>query len=398
MKFTKKHPLYSSNCKYKPRKVCRKNCLKIMKQVAGRGYPPLILFLFLFFFLFLSIPASGAGIDEYYKAEVLEIKDPVFKGEEGRERVKAKLISGKYAGSEIYALNLIWEDEAYNIRLKKGDKVLVKTLGLGQNDLRFFISGHYRSPWVFALISFFIFIFLALVGWRRWPALLALLLNICSVIFIIIPLIKKGYSPFFTVLFIQGLVAALSLRLILGGGRKFSAALLGSVVGVAFGGIIAYEFMPVINVSGLFLPGSRILQTASRYISGWNITDFRGLFASVVMIASMGAAADIGASISSGCWHISLKSDLKASFSLFKAGMNIGSDITATMLNSLVLAFTGLALPLIALVYVLDIQFLRIINFEVFTALASSAIISSIAMVISVPVTSFFCGILFVKK
>ena len=361
---------------------------------------PVFLFL-IFLSLFGKAFAGQSGYAypnvRYSKARVIEVVREVEKGERGAEGVIVQFLSGEFKGIRAEVKNIIWEEEGYNVRVEPGKKVTVRSEERPGARTQFYISGRWRSPWIFAAAAVFGFLFLFTAGIRRWPALAALMLNVGAVFYLVIPLLQAGYPPFLTVLVVQGITGGITLRLVLGGGKKFIAAFLGAVAGVAAGGVLALEFVKIMNLTGFFFPGARMLQAASRYMAAWNITDFSGLFAAGIMIASMGAVADIAVSVSSGCWEVALKFDFVEAGSICKSGINIGRDIIATMLNSLVLAFTALALPLISVMYILDIPLIMAINFEFFISIAASALIASIALVLTVPATASACGLIFKK-
>ncbi len=351
---------------------------------------------------FIAVPLHSQMLmrarTQYSKAEVIEVSSAVPAGMDGAETVLVKFLSGEFKGGYVEVKNLIWNREEYNVRVERGDYVTVRTDFRPFEMTEFYISGRWRSPWVFISLALFFLIFLFCAGFKRWTALLALVLNVAVIFAVIIPLLKAGWPPFLTVLILQGITGGITLRVILGGGKKLVCALAGVVAGVAAGGVLALEFAGIMNMSGVFFPGARMLQSASRYLSGWNVSDFRGLFSAGVMIASMGAVADVAVTVSSGCWEVALKSERISAGDIWKSGINIGRDIIATMLNSLVIAFTALALPVISVFYLLEIPFIKALNFEFFTALASSALIASIALVLTVPVTASACGIIFKKE
>ncbi len=360
----------------------------------------IIFFLLLFPFIAASLRSQMLmrPRTHYSKAEVIEVSSAVPAGLEGAETVVVKFLTGEFKGVRAEVKNLIWSREQYNVRVKSGQHVTVRTDLRPFEMAQFYISGRWRSPWTLSAAVVFFLIFLFCAGFKRWPVLVALIVNIAVVFAFIVPLLKAGWPPFITVLVLQGLAGGITLRVIMGGGKKFVCALAGIVAGVAAGGVLALEFVNIMNISGMFFPGARMLQSASRYLAGWNISDFQALFSAGVMIASVGAVADVAVTVSSGCWEVALKSDRISASDIWKSGINIGRDIIATMLNSLVLAFTALVLPVISVFYLLQIPFIKVVNFEFFTALAASALIASIALVFTVPVTAAVCGVTFKKE
>ncbi|MEN6389001.1 MAG: YibE/F family protein [Syntrophomonas sp.] len=77
---------------------------------------------------------------------------------------------------------------------------------------------------------------------------------------------------------------------------------------------------------------------------------------------------------------------------LFRAGMNVGRDIMGTMANTLILAYTGTALPLMLLFMAYKMEPVRILNWEMIATEIVRALVGSIALIICIPITAIIAG------
>ena len=68
-----------------------------------------------------------------------------------------------------------------------------------------------------------------------------------------------------------------------------------------------------------------------------------------MLIGALGVIMDVGVSIASAVAEIARTGDSMNEATLYESGMNVGRDIMGTMTNTLILAYTGSALPLLLL-------------------------------------------------
>ena len=77
--------------------------------------------------------------------------------------------------------------------------------------------------------------------------------------------------------------------------------------------------------------------------------------------------------------------------------MNVGKDIIGTMTNTLILAYTGMALPLLLLISHEENP-AKFLNLELVVSEATAAIAGSIGLVIAVPVTAILMSFLISRE
>ncbi|MGM0441398.1 MAG: YibE/F family protein [Elusimicrobiota bacterium] len=363
--------------------------LKIIKKfpIYNKTAVAIILSLSVFFWAD-NVNAYSKNRNTFVRARVIEISDKVPPEFESTQKVKVKILSGKLKDEVVVADNFINSYEGYNTQVKKGRKVILKITDPGKSTQTINVEDYYRAPYLFYSLLLFIIIFLAVVGWKNKNVLMVVLLNFILIIFVLLPLIKIGFSPLVSTILVVGFGIFVSIYIIFGPGRKLTAATMGAIIGIASAGILTLISLDYFHLSGFFSREARMLLLVSRHLDGWNITDLNGLMAAGIMVASMGAVMDIAVTVTSASKNIADQTESITASRVLAAGMNVGRDVISTMINSLILVFTGIALPLIGVFEILDIQLYRVINFEFFAVLILSAIISSTALVLTVPVTA----------
>ena len=120
-------------------------------------------------------------------------------------------------------------------------------------------------------------------------------------------------------------------------------------------------------------------------------TGFRidNLLTAGILIASMGAVMDTCMSIVSSLFELKAQNLSMTTKQLLQSGMNIGKDIMGTMTNTLILAFVGSSINLVLIYYMYCMPAISLLNTDFIIVEIVKGIISSMAVVISIPVATF---------
>jgi uncharacterized membrane protein len=78
---------------------------------------------------------------------------------------------------------------------------------------------------------------------------------------------------------------------------------------------------------------------------------------------------------------------------VYKRAIRVGREHVGALVNTLVLAYTGAALPMMLLVNLYQYDFFTIINLEVFATEIVRTIVGSIGLVLTVPIVTFMAVI-----
>ena len=225
---------------------------------------------------------------------------------------------------------------------------------------------------------------LCLVGGKQGvKGAMGLIFTFASILFIYLPLVYLGYSPFWVSVLICALTTAVTMYFIGGATRKTLCATAGTLAGVIIAGVTATIFS---RMSG---------------ITGWNVSDIEslmtlyqtdgiqvgGLLFSGLLISALGAVMDVAMSISSAMQELCDQRPDITRLELMKAGMRVGRDMMGTDSNTLILAFAGTSLSMLVLDYAYDLPFLQIINSNNIGIAVMQGLSGSFGIVLSVPAT-----------
>lgn len=332
------------------------------------------------------------------KAKVLKIISDVSQEEVNnssiddilKQVVEIKILTGEYKGQIITVDNYMNNNVYYDILLKKGDKVTI-AVGEASSDYELpeiFISGFARDGYEFYIALFFILLLILIGGMKGVKAILALSISILMIIFVMLPLILKGYSPIILSVLLTVVIATLTLFIIAGINIKSASAIIGTTAGVIAAGLIAYIVGNVAKLTGLSSHEASMLM----YIPQGITFDYKGLLFAGIIIGTLGAVMDIAMSIASSMYEIREIEPNINTRDLIAAGINIGKDIMGTMTNTLILAYTGTSIPLMLIFIAYDYPLVEILNMDLIATEIIRSIAGSIGLVLAIPFTAMTCG------
>lgn len=332
---------------------------------------------------------------DYAKGRVLQILsqtqnrnlEQYMKGDQALQITKVKVLNGKYKNKILTINNYLSGNPAYDINLKKGDRVLLD-VEKENGKIDFFISDKDREPALYIILGLFFTSVLIVGGTKGLKSLLSVLITTASVFFILLPLILSGF-PAIPAAVIVSIISTLATMLLVGGFNKKSfAAASGTILSLSIAGILALLAIKFASLTGFAEQESIMLLGAKPFLN------FKGILAASIIIASLGAVMDIGISIASCIAEFKNVNEAMTRKDLIQSGMNVGKDIIGAMSNTLILAYIGSALPLILLAT--NAPYIKIINLNSIATEIASALIGSIGIVLCVPITaviaSYFIG------
>ena len=329
------------------------------------------------------------------KAKVLEVTDKVIEEDSYEldlfgdmhqktvQDVKVRITSGKYKGMTLLITNEVSPQFIGAIKAKPNDRLVVDIIEEGG----FFQSAHiadYQRDWfIYILLTIFVLVLIEIGHLSGIKALASLVLTFILVAKVMLPLILKGYNPILLASGISILVTFATLLIINGANIKTWAAIGGTITGVIVAAFLAILGGRLINLTGLALDEASVL---------WVLTDgsldFAGLFSAGIIIGSLGAVMDVAMSIASAMTEIAEVNPQLSFRELYASGINVGRDISGTMSNTLILAYTGSSLPLLLLFQANGEQFLKIINMDMIAGEFVRSLAGSIGLMVTIPVTA----------
>ena len=121
----------------------------------------------------------------------------------------------------------------------------------------------------------------------------------------------------------------------------------------------------------------------------------KGVIFGAIVIGAIGAFMDVAMSISSALYEMKEKYAANSFAQLVSSGFTIGRDIMGTMANTLVLAYIGSSLSVVLLLITYNPTLLDLMNREMVIVEILQALIGSLAILMTLPLTALVAGTLY---
>lgn len=324
---------------------------------------------------------------EYAKAEVVSVveqdmgEDPDYNYIRiGKQKLELRIISGEYKGKIIETTNFV--TRTTQLEGKAGTRYIV-----GSYDG--FITSNIMSYERSSLVVLLVIVFIAMVilfGKRKGVAsVAALIVTLLNVVFMFIPMLINGVPAILAAIIVVLLSTFYTMVALNGFCMKSYIATFCCTACTVFAGLLAWFVSLIWGVSTLNTPEIEDLLFVTEN-SGFRVDN---LLTAGILIASMGAVMDTCMSIVSSLFELKAQNPSMTTKQLSQSGMNIGKDIMGTMTNTLILAFVGSSINLVLIYYMYCMPAISLLNTDFIIVEIVKGIISSMAVVISIPVATF---------
>ena len=337
-------------------------------------------------------PAATADIPKinYVKGliltqEAMEVDPARAQRGLGATLIRARVTSGPDAGQEVVIINRTMERSFYNIMAKPGDQVILALMTDPSGKTTYHIADYERGSGLLWLAGLFI-VMLLLFG--RGVGLRAVFVIGTSLVILYYGFVGQVLAGNVNVLLLTFIVAllisAITLFSVSGREPKTWAAFIGTMGGVAAAGALAAAAVKLMHLTGLSSEEAMILKaTVLKHV------DFQGILFAGVVLGALGAVMDVAISIAAAQQEVSRNCPHLSRRELFGSGMAVGRDVMATDANTLILAYAGSSLPLVLLIASQpDLSMLRIFNLDLLVTEFVRALVGSVGLVLSIPLTA----------
>lgn len=333
-------------------------------------------------------PNDGTYMESRYQGKVIGIEN----GTEQGQLVKVMVTTGNLAGKEI-SVNTGLTFAEKSIEYKINDTVIILELqDKTSNSSTFYISDFQRTDAL--LLLFLLFIAVVVIVSKKWGvfSILGMFYSFFIIAKYILPLLLNGWNPLFVAITGSLLIAPVTFVLSHGFNRKTAVALASTIITLLVTGGIAILFINIAKITGFSDDETFFLQVAKN-----GRINMQGIFLAGIIIGTMGILDDV--TISQASIVNQLKSSIRniSTWELYKKAMYIGHDHIASTVNTLVLVYTGAALPLLLLFVNTSLTMDIALNAEIVAGEIVRTLVSSIGLVLAVPLSTLF-AVLYIHK
>jgi len=349
--------------------------------------------IFMFSLLFYAFGSTHDGIYSIARVKTIEpIENEDPESTEKAFAVEIEMLDGPYSGKTLAAEHFETPGSAYNLSLTPGETVLAVT-EQQDDQLVVGIDEHYKSRRLMLLAMVIILVIAAIGGVNGVKSMLAMFFTLIVVFGFMARMLMKGVPPLPLTVGCSLVIVIVNVLIIAGRTNKGFISAVGTLFGVILSGFFGWLSIFLLKLTGFSGDESTFLQLLDSTI------DLRGIMLSGIIIGALGAVMDVAISIASALFEISLANPAYDRAQLFKSGMNIGRDVIGSMVNTLILAYTGASLTLI-LVFAMqkeDFPLIKIMNMEFICTEVVRSLAGLFGMVLAIPITALLSSVVYTR-
>ncbi|POX51182.1 hypothetical protein C3489_20845 [Streptomyces sp. Ru71] len=267
-------------------------------------------------------------------------------------------------------------------QLHQGEKVVVAYEPSAPKDLQYSVTDVNRRFPTALLAGVFALAVVVVGRLRGVMALVALAISFLVLNLFILPAILQGSNPLVVAVVGSSAIMLIALYLCHGLSARTSVAVLGTLISLLLIGVLGSLFIGWAALTGNTDDNTGLIHGLYPSI------DMSGLLLAGVIIGSLGVLDDVTVTQTSAVWELHEANPSMGWRGLYRAGIRIGRDHIASVVNTLVLAYAGAALPLLLLFSIAQSSVGTVANSELVAEEIVRTLVGSIGLVASVPVTT----------
>lgn len=267
-------------------------------------------------------------------------------------------------------------------QLRQGQEVVVAYEPTAPEALQYSVTDVNRKLPMALLAGIFALAVVVVGRMRGVMALVALALSFLILTFFILPAILQGSNPLVVAVIGASAIMLIALYLCHGLTARTSVAVLGTLISLLLIGLLGSLFIGWASLTGNTDDNTGLIHGLYPSI------DMSGLLLAGVIIGSLGVLDDVTVTQTSAVWELHQANPTMGWRGLYGAAIRIGRDHIASVVNTLVLAYAGAALPLLLLFSIAQSSVGTVANSELVAEEIVRTLVGSIGLVASVPVTT----------
>ena len=277
---------------------------------------------------------------------------------------------------------------ANNLKYKVNDRVIVTFSKNFEGNDYFYITDYIRRDSLLWLFIIFVLSAVVIAKWRGILSLVGMGISFLVIFSFILPKILSGSNPVEIAILGSLIIIPVSFFLSHGFNKKTIVAIAGTLIALIITGILANVFVEAAKLTGFASEEAGFLQAARG-----GLINIKGLLLAGIIIGVLGVLDDITISQSAIVFQLKEANEKLKFNELYKRAMNVGQDHISSMVNTLVLVYTGAALPLLLLFIDNPHPFSEIVNYEIIADEIVRTLVGSIGLILAVPITTVIAAL-----
>ena len=269
------------------------------------------------------------------------------------------------------------------LEVKPGNRYLLVWDMFSDGRVQYSLADAWRVSSVAGVIMLVCTVLIAFTGARGFFALLGLTASIAVLIFTMIPLTVMGWDCVWLAIASVFIISTVTILCVVRHARYRITALLGSLGGVMCGFLCGAAMVYLWELNGLAGEGAALLASTLPTMN------MRGLLLASVLIGSIGAVLDVSISITASMAEfVDYDNDIPLD-RLLLAGLNVGSEVLGSMINTLILAYMGSALPMAVLISSSGVELSGLLNDPYIAQEIVQSLAGTLGLLFTIPASAF---------
>jgi uncharacterized membrane protein len=330
-------------------------------------------------------PDLGIQPGTYVDATVVEVDQTECPAVEADaltncQRATVDITSGPDSGQQ--GVVLIRETDFRVPELSDGDRLVLLDVPTSPPPFRYTFADYQRASPMWALLALFVIAVLAVGRWQGLRALSGLVASGIILVAFVVPALLRDESAILVALTGTVAIAFLALYLAHGVNRTTTVALAGTLLSLMVIVVLAIAAAEFSRLSGLADADAQALRVTAAAL------DLRGLLVAGIVVGALGVLDDVTVTQVSTVAALRRADPAMPRTALYREAMRVGRDHVASVVNTLVLAYAGAALPLILLFTQGTRPAGRIVTSEVVAVEVTRMLVGSLGLILAVPITT----------
>ena len=264
-----------------------------------------------------------------------------------------------------------------------GDQVMVSFTQDNAGGKLFYISDYVRRDALIGLLVIFLVLTLIIARKRGVFSVLGMVISFAVIFMFVLPRILSGDNPVLIAILGSMVVLPATFFLSHGVNKKTLVAISGTLIALVITGLLAITFVNAAKLTGFSTEEAGFLSFESD-----QMINMQGLLLAGIIIGVLGVLDDITVSQSAIVFELKSANPKLGIGELYRRAMGVGQDHIASMVNTLVLVYTGASLPLLLLFVNNPRPISEIFNYELIADEVVRTLVGSIGLILAVPITT----------
>ena len=271
-----------------------------------------------------------------------------------------------------------------------GEKVILAEDSLnGIPGQQYYITDRFRLPVLLFIVMLFVAVAILFGRIRGLTSIIGLGISILVLGWFVVPWILHGADPLTVCLAGAAMIALASLYLAHGFNKRTTVALCGTLITLVVSALLAVLFVNAARLMGFGTDVTFYLTIGTN-----TVLNLRGILLGGIIIGALGVLDDV--TVGQAATVVELKDanpdlDFKE---LYRRGMTVGREHIASLINTLFLAYAGVALPVILylVAFQSQIPLWLTINGEPIAEEVVRTMVGSMGIILAVPITTLIAA------